>query len=121
MISFLVAWEHAATSSPGKPRFQAPEAPGAKLCAMDLASRCTFAGTLMAREAEDAMHCPGGSADTLPEPGWQELPRQMLAHISQQKHSRVVTIQERGRATNKILKVKAWCAREIWFFPNYFI
>lgn len=63
--------------------------------------------------AEDAMRYPGGSTDTLPESGWQELPRQMLGHVSQQKHSRVVTIQERGRGTNKILKVRAWCAREI--------
>lgn len=85
-----------------------------------LASRHTFAGTLKARYAEDAMRYPGGSADTLPESGWQELPRQMLAHVSQQKRSRMVTVQERRRGTNKILKVRAWCALEIWFFPNYF-
>lgn len=78
-----------------------------------LASHRTFAGTPKARYAEDATRYPGSSADTLPESGWQELPRQMLAHVSQQKHSRVVTIQERGRGTNKILKVRAWCAREI--------
>lgn len=72
-----------------------------------------FAGTPKARYAEDAMRYPGGSADTLPASGWQELPRQMLAHVSRQKRSRVVTIQERGRGTNKILKVRAWCAREI--------
>lgn len=41
-------------------------------------------------------------------------------HFSQQKHSRVVAIQKRGRGMNKILKVRAWCACEIWFFPNYF-
>jgi len=78
-----------------------------------LAPRRTFAGTPKARSAEDAVCYPGGSADTLPEPGWQELLRQMLAHISQQKRSRVVAIQERGRGTNKILKVRAWCAHEI--------
>lgn len=80
---------------------------------LQLKSHLMFAVRLKARYAGDVIHYPEGFADTLPESDWQGLPRQMLAHISQQKQSRVVTIQKRERVTNKILKVRAWCACEI--------
>lgn len=54
---------------------------------LQLESHLIFAVRLKARYAEDVVHYPEGFADTLPESDWQGLPRQMLAHISQQKHS----------------------------------